>query len=76
MSVPMNKFCDVCKLGNTHRSSLYLKNCVSTSRPLQLLHLDLFGPTKTRSIGGNCYYFVIVDDFSRLTWVFLSFSQK
>ena len=70
MSVPMDKFCDACKLGKHHRSSFNLKNCVSTSRPLQLLHLDLFGPTQTRSIGGTSYCFVIVDDYSRFTWVF------
>nr|XP_009785090.1 PREDICTED: uncharacterized protein LOC104233401 [Nicotiana sylvestris] len=35
--------------------------------------MDLFGPTRTASIGGKKYAFVIVDDFSRFTWViFLS----
>jgi transposase InsO family protein len=43
---------------------------MSTSRPLELLHMDLFGPTTYRSIGGNCYCLVIVDDYSRYTWVF------
>jgi transposase InsO family protein len=32
--------------------------------------MDLFGPTTYTSIGGNKYGFVIVDDFSRYTWVF------
>ena len=32
--------------------------------------MDLFGPTTYRSIGGNCYCLVIVDDYSRYTWVF------
>ncbi|WVZ89201.1 hypothetical protein U9M48_035633 [Paspalum notatum var. saurae] len=43
---------------------------MSTSRPLELLHMDLFGPTTYTSIGGNNYGFVIVDDFSRYTWVY------
>jgi len=35
--------------------------------------MDLFGPTRTTSIGGKRYAFVIVDDYSRFTWVmFLS----
>ncbi|XP_070035895.1 uncharacterized mitochondrial protein AtMg00820-like [Nicotiana tomentosiformis] len=35
--------------------------------------MDLFGPTRTASIGGKKYAFVIVDDFFRFTWVmFLS----
>ena len=41
---------------------------VSTSRPLEMLHLDLFGPSRTMSIGGNFYGLVIVDDYSRFTW--------
>jgi transposase InsO family protein len=41
-----------------------------TTRPLELLHMDLFGPTTYRSIGGNCYCLVVVDDYSRYTWVF------
>ncbi|CAO2163650.1 unnamed protein product [Urochloa humidicola] len=43
---------------------------MSTTRPLELLHMDLFGPTTYESIGGNCYCLVIVDDHSRYTWVF------
>jgi transposase InsO family protein len=43
---------------------------MSTSRPLELLHMDLFGPTTYRSIGGNSYCLVVVDDYSRYTWVF------
>ena len=32
--------------------------------------MDLFGPTQYTSIGGNKYGFVIVDDYTRYTWVF------
>lgn len=45
------------------------KNIVSISKPLQLHHMDLFGPTRTTSIRVKRYAFVIVDDFSRFTWV-------
>jgi transposase InsO family protein len=30
--------------------------------------MDLFGPTSYKSIGGNLYCLVIVDDYSRYTW--------
>jgi transposase InsO family protein len=43
---------------------------MSTTRPLELLHMDLFGPTTYRSIGGNTYCILIVDDYSRCKWVF------
>jgi hypothetical protein len=39
-------------------------------RSLELLHMDLFGPIAYISIGGSKYCLVIVDDYSRFTWVF------
>ncbi|GJU31301.1 retrovirus-related pol polyprotein from transposon TNT 1-94, partial [Tanacetum coccineum] len=41
------------------------KNIVLTTRCLELLHMDLFGPSAVRSYGGNRYTLVIVDDYSR-----------
>jgi transposase InsO family protein len=45
-------------------------NMMSTSKAFKLLHMDLFGPTTYTGIGGNKYGFMIVDDFTRYTWVF------
>ncbi|XP_070050647.1 uncharacterized protein [Nicotiana tomentosiformis] len=69
--------CDTCQLGKQTRSSFKIKNIVYTTKPLQLLHMDLFGPTRTASIGSRKYAFVIVDDFSRFTWfIFLSHKDE
>jgi transposase InsO family protein len=43
---------------------------MTTDMPLELLHMDIFGPIAYMSIGGSKYYLVIVDDYSRFTWVF------
>jgi transposase InsO family protein len=43
---------------------------MTTTRPLKMLHMDLFGPIAYISIGGNKYGLVIVDDYSHFTWVF------
>jgi hypothetical protein len=43
---------------------------MTTTRPLEMLHMDLFSPITYRSIGGNKYGLIIVDDYSRFTWVF------
>ncbi|GJV20960.1 retrovirus-related pol polyprotein from transposon TNT 1-94 [Tanacetum coccineum] len=51
-------------IGKAHASHK-AKNLVSTSRCLELLHLDLFGPSTVRSCGGNRYTLVIVDYYSR-----------
>jgi hypothetical protein len=46
------------------------KNIMTIDRPLELLHIDLFDPIAYKSIGGSKYCPVIVDDYSRFTWVF------
>ncbi|WJX18836.1 hypothetical protein P8452_08595 [Trifolium repens] len=56
-------------IGKISKTSFKPKNIVSTSRPLELLHIDLFGPVSTASINGKKYGLVIVDDYSRWTWV-------
>ncbi|KAK1695288.1 hypothetical protein QYE76_011985 [Lolium multiflorum] len=48
-----------------------IKSIVTTSRPLELLHLDLFGTSHYDTLGGSKYGLVIVDDYSRYSWVFL-----
>jgi hypothetical protein len=64
------KLCSSCQAGkqvaNTHPN----KSQMSTHRPVELLYMDLFGPTSFVSIGGNSYCLVIVDDYSRFTWVY------
>jgi transposase InsO family protein len=42
---------------------------MTTTRPLEMLHMDLFGPIAYVSIGGNKCGLVIVDDYSHFTWV-------
>jgi transposase InsO family protein len=62
--------CAACQAGKHVGSTNQSKNVMTTSRPLELLHMDLFGPVAYLSIGGSKYGLVIVDDFSRFTWVF------
>jgi ribosomal protein L10 len=65
-----DKLCIACQAGKQVANTHPIKAFMSTSRPLELLHMDLFGPTTYASAGGNLYCLVIVDDFSRYTWVF------
>ncbi|GJS25276.1 retrovirus-related pol polyprotein from transposon TNT 1-94 [Tanacetum coccineum] len=61
-------FCDACKIRKQAYTSHKAKNIVSMTRCLELLHMDLLGPSAVRSYGGNRYTLVIVDDYSRYTW--------
>jgi hypothetical protein len=42
---------------------------MTTTRPLKMLHMELFGSVAYISIGGNKYGLVIIDDYSHFTWV-------
>ncbi|GJR00360.1 putative ribonuclease H-like domain-containing protein [Tanacetum coccineum] len=62
--------CVVCNKGKQHKASYKAITTVSTiSAPLQLLHIDLFGPTSIRSIDHKYYYLVVTNDFSMFTWL-------
>jgi hypothetical protein len=45
-------------------------NAMMTEQPRQLLHMGTLGPSRVRSMGGKWYVLVIVDDYSRYSWVF------
>ena len=66
-----NVVCGPCQLGKQTKANHPGIQTSATSRPLELLHLDLMGLTRTKSLGGKRYIVVVVDDFTRYTWVIL-----
>jgi hypothetical protein len=60
--------CGACQQGKQTRAAYKKTSGIHTSRNLELLHMDLMGPTRTASLGGKRYILVIVDDFSQYTW--------
>ena len=64
-----DRLCSACQVGKQVGGRHPVKNIMTTRRPLELLHMDLFGPNAYKS-RGNSFGLVIVDDFSRFTWVF------
>ncbi|XP_047320519.1 uncharacterized protein LOC124924540 [Impatiens glandulifera] len=64
-----DKVCPACQLGKHGRSSFKNKGKSQFSRCLELLHMDLFGPIPVKSLGGMIFALIIIDDFSRFTWV-------
>jgi hypothetical protein len=59
--------CAACQAGKQVGTSHPSKNVMMTSRPLELLYMDLFGLVAYLSIGGSKYGLVIVVDYSRFT---------
>ncbi|GJR52606.1 putative ribonuclease H-like domain-containing protein [Tanacetum coccineum] len=66
----INQTCVACQKGKQHRASCKTKTVSLISQPLQMLHMDLFGPTFVKSLMKKMYCLVVTDDFSRFSWVF------
>jgi len=62
--------CHPCRHGKMVAASHPPVNLVMTKEPGELLHMDTVGPAQVQSVGGKWYALVIVDDFSRYSWVF------
>jgi transposase InsO family protein len=65
-----DRICSACQEGKQVGAHHPHKNIMTTDRPLELLHMDLFGLIAYISIDGSKYCLVIVDDYSCFTWVF------
>ncbi|GJX99883.1 putative ribonuclease H-like domain-containing protein [Tanacetum coccineum] len=62
--------CSACERGKSKKASHPPKLIPSNYSKLELLHMDLCGPMRVASVNGKKYILVIVDDFSRFTWVY------
>ena len=71
-----NVVCVSCQLGKQAKAKYPGTQTSATFRPLELLHLNLMGPSRTESLGGKRYIMVVVDDFIRYTWVILLRSKS
>jgi transposase InsO family protein len=67
--------CAPCRHGNMIAASHSLINIVMTEHTGQLLHMDTVDPSWVRSMGGKWYILVIVDDYSRYSWIFFLVSK-
>ncbi|GJW03817.1 retrovirus-related pol polyprotein from transposon TNT 1-94 [Tanacetum coccineum] len=61
--------CSACQLGKSKKYSHKPKTENTNMEVLHTLHMDLCGPMRVQSINGKKYILVIVDDYSRFTWV-------
>ncbi|KAJ9547722.1 hypothetical protein OSB04_020265 [Centaurea solstitialis] len=74
MKFEKDHLCSTCEMGKLKRSSHKTKSDPSFDQPLQMLHVDLCGPIAVQSLNGKKYILVLVDEFSRFTWV--EFARK
>ncbi|WVZ70762.1 hypothetical protein U9M48_019404 [Paspalum notatum var. saurae] len=67
--------CHPCRHGKMVAASHTPVSQVMTSYPGELLHMDTVGPARVASVSGKWYVLVVVDDFSRFSWVFFMESK-
>ena len=71
-----DRICSACQAGKQVGVPHPPKSIMTTTQPLELIHMDLFGPVAYISIGGNKYGLIIVDDYSHFTWVFFVYDKS
>jgi hypothetical protein len=69
LHVEEGQVCGECQIGKQTRMSHPMSQHLATTKVLELLHMDFMGPMQVESLGGKKYVLVVVDDFSRYTWV-------
>lgn len=65
---PINVVCKDCQFGKKARNNFRSKE-QSTTRLLELIHMDLCGPTRVRSLQGDKHFMLLIDDYYRMTLV-------
>ena len=74
VSIPsiLNCFdCEACELGKHHRISFPLRENNRRLVPFDLVHSDVWSPSPTTALLGFNYFVTFIDDYSRMTWLFL-----
>jgi hypothetical protein len=69
ISKPQDSLCKPYQVGKLTRTRFKSNSSISTEKPLQLIHMDLCGPSRQEGTGKENYFMLIIDDYSKLTWV-------
>ena len=65
-----NEVCEGCLLGKQFKKSFPKESSSRAQKPLELIHTDVCGPIKLRSLSKSNYFLLFIDDFSSKTWVY------
>nr|GEU35191.1 uncharacterized mitochondrial protein AtMg00810-like [Tanacetum cinerariifolium] len=75
MKFEKDHLCSACEQGKIHRKHHKSKTAFASNKPLYLFHMDLCGLMHVVSINRKRFVLVVVDDYSRYTWVFFFHSK-
>ncbi|GMI78284.1 hypothetical protein HRI_001497700 [Hibiscus trionum] len=68
--------CESCQFAKHHRLSSSPRFNNRASAPFELVHSDVWGPSPVTSKPGFRYFVTFVDDYSRMTWLYLMKSRS
>ncbi|WVY99219.1 hypothetical protein V8G54_031370 [Vigna mungo] len=71
-----SKICECCAAGKQNRSAFKRHAPKRARQVLNVVHADVCGPFDVSSLGGNRYFLLFVDEFSRKLWVYLLKDKK
>ncbi|GJU00424.1 zinc finger, CCHC-type containing protein [Tanacetum coccineum] len=63
--------CEGCLVGKQTRNPFPTHTSYIAKKRLELIHGDLCGPVSPPTPSGNRYFMLLVDDYSRVMWVYL-----
>ena len=66
-----HKFCEHCVFSKQHKIK-FPKSIHTTKGTLDYIHADYWGPARVPSLGGGRYFLSITDDYSRMSWIYIS----
>lgn len=62
-------FCEACQFGKLHQN-VFPSSTTKSTKPFELVHADVWGPSPIVSSTGFRYYLLFVDDFTRYSWIY------
>lgn len=71
-----NEVCKGCLMSKQVRSSFPRQATYNAKKALEIIHGDLCGPIAPATTAGNRYFFLLVDDFTRVMWVYFLKSKN
>jgi hypothetical protein len=69
ISKPQDSMCKPYQVGKLTRAQFKSKSSTSTEKLIQLVYMDLCGTSRHKGIEKENYFMLIIDDYSRITWV-------
>ena len=67
---PPTEIYESCVVAKQERDSFPSRKSRRAQTILELVHSDIFGPISPASNGNKKYFMILIDDFSRKTWVY------